>query len=165
MYRHCWGTWIHPVAAVCVVVGWGAAATRAKAHLAADDALFDPVGRVWYGPQCRRAPAIKGRNTAADGLTHGTSAARDGLAGAWRASAPREPGVGCTCWPTPPTLPVGFYQRADVPWEPGVWLYMSANPSHSTGRILDTTTGRAHTDIGSLNFVLGESAGMMGHAY
>src|SRR6266481_4714740 len=137
MYRHCWGAWIHPAATVCVVMGWGAAATRAKAHLAADDALFDPVGRVWYGPRCRRAPAIKGRNAAADGLTHGTSAARDGLAGAWRAYAPREPGV---------------------------WLYISANPSHSTGRILDTTTGRAHTDIGSLNFVLGESAGMMGHA-
>src|SRR6266481_2993652 len=137
MYCHCWGAWIHPAATVCVVVGWGAAATRAKAHLAADDALFNPVGCVWYGPWCRRAPAIKGRNAAADGLTHGTSAARDGLAGD---------------------------RRADAPWEPGVWLYMSAKPSHSTGRILDTTTRRAHADIGRLNFVLGESAGVMGHA-
>src|SRR6266481_9045763 len=81
MYCCCWGTWIHPAGAVCVIVGWGAAATRAKAHLRADDALFDPVGCVWYGPRCRRAPAIKGRNAAADGLTHGTLAARDGLAG------------------------------------------------------------------------------------
>src|SRR6266481_5296616 len=103
MYCCCWGTWIHPAVAVCVVVGWGAAATRAKAHLRADDALFDPVGCIWW-PSVSLCPSHQGSERCSR-WTH-----------AWDLGSARWPG-----WGLEGLCATGTRG----------WLYMSANPSHS----------------------------------